>query len=50
MNIEAGKALEVSKSYLKWTFYISDLLSNHSVAAYTDKYYRENYEPDIIWY
>jgi transcriptional regulator with XRE-family HTH domain len=39
-----------SKKYLQQAYYISDLLSLHSISAYIDQYYRTNYEQDIIWY
>ena len=50
MNTEAGKTIEKCKEYFKWAFYISDLLSNHNLTAYVEKYYCSHFEQDIAWY
>lgn len=39
-----------NKKYLKQAHYLGDLMSDHTTTAYIDKYYRNNYESDIIWY
>lgn len=39
-----------TQNYLKHAYYLSDLMSDHSMTAYIDSYYRNNYEPEITWY
>lgn len=50
LDIKAGKITEKSKCYLKQAYYLSDLMSVHSVTAYLDNYYRTHYKIDVIWY
>lgn len=50
MNEKAGSATEKSRHYLRWAYYISDLIEARSTTAYTDTYYRSQYESDAVWY
>ena len=50
LNDKAGIATEKGRDYLRQAYYISDLVSVYRTTAYTDRYYRAHYDPDIIWY
>ena len=50
INEKAGGTTEKSKLYLKYAYYISDLLPAHRTAAYIADYYKLYYEANVIWY
>ena len=50
MNEKAKEATTESKKYLRQAYYLSCLVSDHSATACIDLYYRNNYDPEVIWY
>lgn len=49
-DIKAGTTTEKSIKYLRWSYYISDLVLADSLTNYVDQYYRKHYDESIIWY
>ena len=50
MELTLSKTTHESKKYLQQAYFLSDMMSDHSMSAYIDTYYRTRYDPDVIWY
>ncbi len=50
MNEKEGIFTNEARKCLQKAYYLSDLMSIHSVTAYIDKNYRAFYEKDVEWY